>query len=51
MAEFLRRLLTDKEFQEETISVVLPEEHRFINWRQQKRWLEADLDPSTGEPW
>ncbi|WP_309484479.1 SMI1/KNR4 family protein [Streptomyces himalayensis] len=51
MAEFLRRLLTDKEFQEETISVVLPEEHRFINWRQQKRWLDADLDPSTGEPW
>ncbi|MER5176924.1 SMI1/KNR4 family protein [Streptomyces sp. NPDC002896] len=51
MAEFLRRLLTDEEFQEETISVVLPEEHSFINWREQKRRVDADLDPSTGKPW
>ncbi|OAH13409.1 SMI1/KNR4 family protein [Streptomyces jeddahensis] len=51
MAEFLRRVLTDEEFQEETISVVLPEEHSFINWREQKRRLDADLNPSTGKPW
>ncbi|MFI5571949.1 SMI1/KNR4 family protein [Streptomyces sp. NPDC051740] len=51
MAEFLRRLLTDEEFQEETISVVLPGEPSFVNWREQKRRLEAGLDPSTGEPW
>ncbi|MER5214350.1 SMI1/KNR4 family protein [Streptomyces sp. NPDC002838] len=51
MAEFLRRLLTDEEFQEETISVVLPREPSFVNWREEKRRLEAGLDPSTGEPW
>lgn len=51
MAEFLRRLLTDNEFQKETISVVLPEEHSFINWREGKRRWEARLDPSTGNPW
>ncbi|MFF8915893.1 SMI1/KNR4 family protein [Streptomyces sp. NPDC015032] len=51
MAEFLRRLLTDEEFQEETISVTLPGEHSFVNWREQKRRWDAGLDPSTGEPW
>ncbi|MER6066866.1 SMI1/KNR4 family protein [Streptomyces sp. NPDC001792] len=51
MAEFLHRLLTDEEFQEETISVVLPREPSFINWREQQRRWEAGLDPSTGEPW
>ncbi|MGW3829156.1 SMI1/KNR4 family protein [Streptomyces sp. NPDC005071] len=51
MAEFLCRLLTDEEFQEETISVVLPGEPSFVNWREQKRRSEAGLDPSTGEPW
>ncbi|MFF4148058.1 SMI1/KNR4 family protein [Streptomyces sp. NPDC001698] len=51
MVEFLRRLLTDDEFQEETISVVLPKEHSFVNWREQKRRLEAGLNPTTGEPW
>ncbi|WP_258872984.1 MULTISPECIES: SMI1/KNR4 family protein [unclassified Streptomyces] len=51
MAEFLHRLLTDEEFQEETISVVLPKKHSFVNWREQQRRLEAGLDPSTGEPW
>jgi hypothetical protein len=51
MAQFLRRLLTDDEFQEETISVVLPGEPSFVNWREQKRRLEAGLNPSTGEPW
>ncbi|MFJ4059246.1 SMI1/KNR4 family protein [Streptomyces albogriseolus] len=51
MAEFLRRLLTDEAFQEETISVVLPSMPSFVNWRQQKRRLDAGLDPSTGEPW
>ncbi|SFY33958.1 SMI1/KNR4 family protein [Streptomyces atratus] len=51
MAEFLHRLLTDEEFQEETISVTLPEEPSFINWRERKRRWDAGLDPSTGEPW
>ncbi|MFE7616185.1 SMI1/KNR4 family protein [Streptomyces sp. NPDC057496] len=51
MVEFLHRLLTDEEFQEETISVVLPKEHSFVNWREQKRRWDAGLDPSTGEPW
>ncbi|MDK0524718.1 SMI1/KNR4 family protein [Streptomyces sp. ML-6] len=51
MAEFLHRLLTDEEFQEETISVVLPKEHSFVNWREEKRRWEAGLDPSTGDPW
>ncbi|MGW2180608.1 SMI1/KNR4 family protein [Streptomyces sp. NPDC001732] len=51
MAEFLHRLITDEEFQEETISVVLPKEPSFTNWREQKRRWEAGLDPSTGEPW
>ncbi|MFF8616453.1 SMI1/KNR4 family protein [Streptomyces sp. NPDC015350] len=51
MAEFLHRLLTDEEFQEETISVVLPKEHSFVNWLEQKRRWDAGLDPSTGEPW
>ncbi|CAL9378642.1 hypothetical protein [Streptomyces werraensis] len=51
MAEFLRRLLTDEEFREETISVVLPGEPSFVNWREQKRRVEAGLDPSTEKPW
>ncbi|MFJ2897369.1 SMI1/KNR4 family protein [Streptomyces sp. NPDC087218] len=51
MAEFLHRLLTDEEFQEETISVALPKEHSFVNWREEKRRWDAGLDPSTGEPW
>lgn len=51
MVGFLRRLLTDDDFQEETISVVLPEGHSFVNWREEKRRLEAGLSPSTGEPW
>ncbi|MFC0600319.1 SMI1/KNR4 family protein [Streptomyces palmae] len=50
MAEFLRRILTDEEFQEETISVVIPRERSFVHWREQKRRWEADLDPATGEP-
>ncbi|MFD8222357.1 hypothetical protein ACFV2U_54250 [Streptomyces sp. NPDC059697] len=50
MAEFLRRLLTDEELQEETIGVVLPRAllHQ-LAW-EKRRW-EASLDPSTGEPW
>ncbi|MES4905694.1 MULTISPECIES: SMI1/KNR4 family protein [unclassified Streptomyces] len=51
MAEFLRRLLGDAEFQEETISVTLPEEGSFVNWREQQRRLDADLNPATGRPW
>ncbi|WP_331767658.1 SMI1/KNR4 family protein [Embleya sp. NBC_00896] len=51
MAEFLVRLLTDEVFQEETISVVLPREPSFVNWREQKRRWDTGLDPSTGEPW
>ncbi|MFI2761818.1 SMI1/KNR4 family protein [Streptomyces echinatus] len=51
MAEFLRRLLTDDEFQEETISVVLPADRSFVNWREQQRRWEAGLAPATGEPW
>ncbi|MBO1337376.1 SMI1/KNR4 family protein [Streptomyces sp. VRA16 Mangrove soil] len=34
MAEFLRRLLADEEFQEETISVYMEGEPRFANWRK-----------------
>ncbi|MFI0715039.1 SMI1/KNR4 family protein [Streptomyces inhibens] len=37
MAEFLQRLLGDATFQEETISVTLPEEVSFVNWREQQR--------------
>ncbi|MER7789066.1 SMI1/KNR4 family protein [Streptomyces sp. NPDC097640] len=51
MAEFLRRLLGDAEFQEETISVTLPEEGSFVNWREQERRREAKLNPATGRPW
>lgn len=46
MAEFLRRLLTDDAFQEETISVVLPEESSFVNWREGKRRWDACLHPA-----
>ncbi|MFD8379708.1 SMI1/KNR4 family protein [Streptomyces sp. NPDC059679] len=51
MAEFLRRLLGDAEFQEETISVVLPEEGSFVNWREQQRRHDSELNPATGQPW
>ncbi|ADI06797.1 hypothetical protein SBI_03676 [Streptomyces bingchenggensis BCW-1] len=51
MAEFLRRLLGDAEFQEETISVTLPEERAFANWRERERRHEAGLNPATGRPW
>lgn len=37
MAEFLQRLLGDATFQEETISVTLPEEVSFVNRREQQR--------------
>ncbi|MFE7331239.1 hypothetical protein ACFU8W_41250 [Streptomyces sp. NPDC057565] len=37
MVEFLHRLLGDASFQEQTISVVLPEEASFVNWRQKQR--------------
>ncbi|MGX1855412.1 hypothetical protein [Streptomyces sp. NPDC055299] len=37
MAEFLRGLLGDATFQEETISVTLPEEVSFVHWREQQR--------------
>ncbi|MFI0729940.1 SMI1/KNR4 family protein [Streptomyces sp. NPDC021225] len=51
MAEFLRRLLGDAEFQEETISVALPEERAFANWRERERRREAGVNPATGRPW
>ncbi|MGY0058278.1 hypothetical protein ACWY4P_17285 [Streptomyces sp. LZ34] len=51
MAEFLRRLLGDAEFQEETISVTLPEERAFANWREQERRREARVNPVAGRPW
>ncbi|MCX4538971.1 SMI1/KNR4 family protein (plasmid) [Streptomyces sp. NBC_00841] len=37
MVEFLHRVLGDASFQEQTISVVLPEEASFVNWREKQR--------------
>jgi hypothetical protein len=34
MVEFLQGLLGDVSFQDQTISVVLPEEASFVNWRE-----------------
>ncbi|MGQ5574536.1 hypothetical protein [Streptomyces sp. ECR3.8] len=33
------------------VSVELPGEPSFVNWREQQRRMEAGLDPFTGEPW
>lgn len=37
------------EFQKETISVVLPEEHSFVTWREQKRRWGGRLGTFDGE--
>ncbi|MFF3981284.1 hypothetical protein [Streptomyces sp. NPDC001828] len=35
MAEFLHKLLSDELFRQDNISVVMPDESSFVNWRNE----------------